>query len=190
MPTRVVLYSIGAALLAGALALGASSSASAAGNCLANPGRQAEPGSHWYYRIDRATQQKCWYLKRADGLESAAEPSEPAPQTPDRPPQLFSWLSSAFSNIGRPPAPGAEPDARDPQTADPARRRKAQAVRRPERSDPPKARSKSTTRQAAQPAAVTPAATSPLDDPATSELYQDFLQWRARQLLSPDPAKE
>jgi hypothetical protein len=58
---------------------------------------------------------------------------------------------------------------------------------RPDRSDPPRTRSKPS-RSLAQPAAATPTATSPLDDPTTSELYQDFLQWRARQLLSREPA--
>jgi hypothetical protein len=173
------ICSVGAALLAGALALGANSAAHAAGSCLVQPGRQAEPGSHWYYRVDRTSQQKCWYLKRSDGLESAAETSE----TADSPPQLFSWLSSAFSNITRPPS--AEQDARDPQTTDPSRRRRAQV--RPERPEAPKARAKPPVRSVAQPAA-TPTATAPLDDPATSELYQDFLQWRARQLLTTDPA--
>jgi len=37
-------------------------SASAAGDCLANPAGVATSGKHWYYRLNRVTQQKCWYL--------------------------------------------------------------------------------------------------------------------------------
>ena len=37
-------------------------SASAAGDCLANPAGVASSGKHWYYRLNRVTQQKCWYL--------------------------------------------------------------------------------------------------------------------------------
>src|ERR1700730_7043274 len=30
--------------------------------CLAGPNAQAPQGSHWFYRVDRATHRKCWYL--------------------------------------------------------------------------------------------------------------------------------
>src|SRR5262245_10606703 len=42
-----------------------------AAECLAAPNAQSRPGTHWYYRIDQATQQRCWYLKD--------EPSRPLP---------------------------------------------------------------------------------------------------------------
>ena len=35
---------------------------SAADDCIATPNAEAPPGSRWYYRTDRATQRKCWYL--------------------------------------------------------------------------------------------------------------------------------
>jgi hypothetical protein len=31
-------------------------------DCTASPEQSAPPGSHWYYRTDRTTQRKCWYL--------------------------------------------------------------------------------------------------------------------------------
>ena len=34
-----------------------------ADDCLAAPNSSAPPGSHWYYRLDRATQRKCWYVR-------------------------------------------------------------------------------------------------------------------------------
>ena len=37
--------------------------ARAEANCLAAPGAQAPPGRHWFYRIDRPQQRKCWYLR-------------------------------------------------------------------------------------------------------------------------------
>jgi len=36
--------------------------ASAATDCLAAPSAEAPEGSHWFYRTDRETQRKCWYL--------------------------------------------------------------------------------------------------------------------------------
>lgn len=47
------------ALLAGAVGVG---SARAEEDCLAAPNAPAPPGSHWYYRTDRAKQVKCWHL--------------------------------------------------------------------------------------------------------------------------------
>ena len=57
-----------------------------ADNCLAAPGSKTPPGGHWYYRIDRATKRKCWYLREKDdqaGDKSANEKSaRAAPQEP------------------------------------------------------------------------------------------------------------
>jgi hypothetical protein len=39
----------------------------AADECIEKPNAPAPQGSHWYYRIDRATKRQCWYL----GAESA-----------------------------------------------------------------------------------------------------------------------
>jgi hypothetical protein len=30
--------------------------------CLAEPNRDAPPGQHWYYHLDRGSDRKCWYL--------------------------------------------------------------------------------------------------------------------------------
>src|SRR6516225_8195844 len=34
----------------------------AADECLAAPNAAAPAGSHWYYRLERPTQRKCWYI--------------------------------------------------------------------------------------------------------------------------------
>jgi|GEM_PF-2079174 len=54
------------------LALFVAASANASGDaraedCLAGPNGASPAGKHWYYRIDRATHRKCWYLGGLDG---------------------------------------------------------------------------------------------------------------------------
>jgi hypothetical protein len=34
--------------------------------CSSKPDSSAPPGSHWYYRIDRVNQRRCWYLSSGD----------------------------------------------------------------------------------------------------------------------------
>ena len=38
-----------------------------AADCLTAPNSSAPQNSHWYYRTDRRTQRKCWYLRASDG---------------------------------------------------------------------------------------------------------------------------
>ena len=73
--------------------------AAAADDCLTAPKGATSPGSHWYYRIDRATKRQCWYLreeidKASDKSTRATPPvstpatsaaaAEPAEQQPPR----------------------------------------------------------------------------------------------------------
>jgi hypothetical protein len=51
-----------------ALASIAGGDARAADDCLAKPDRASPPGTHWFYRLDRANHRRCWYL----GDESAS----------------------------------------------------------------------------------------------------------------------
>jgi hypothetical protein len=44
-----------------------SAGAARAADCLAAPDAAAPPNSHWFYRTDRTTQRKCWYLRAVDG---------------------------------------------------------------------------------------------------------------------------
>ena len=37
-----------------------------AGDCLAAPNSPAQNGSHWYYHLNRGTQQKCWYVRSSE----------------------------------------------------------------------------------------------------------------------------
>ena len=63
----------------------------AADECLTKPGASAPQGSHWYYRVDRANNNRhCWYLGsqgarvRADKQQAEA-PARPRPRTISRP---------------------------------------------------------------------------------------------------------
>ncbi len=68
------------AVLAGAC-LGAGSARAQDATCLASPNGPAPAGTHWYYKTDQATHQKCWYTR---GQEQAAQ-AAPAETTPSRP---------------------------------------------------------------------------------------------------------
>ncbi len=54
-----------------------------ANDCLTAPNFPAPQGSHWYYRSDRATQRKCWYV-RAPGqpAQQVAALATPGPARP------------------------------------------------------------------------------------------------------------
>lgn len=64
----------------------ASSTANAAPDCLASPKDAAPQGQHWYYRLDRTTKRKCWYL-RAAGDKDSAKIAQTASDTPTAPAQ-------------------------------------------------------------------------------------------------------
>ncbi len=90
MPDRAAKFvsAIVASVLAGTSLAGSSlvTAARAADDCLEAPNAETPQGSHWYYRIDRATKRHCWYL-RAEGETPAqtAESSSAAPAKPVAP---------------------------------------------------------------------------------------------------------
>jgi hypothetical protein len=49
-------------MIGAALALG-TNTALAAAECLTEPNHDPPQGSHWFYRVDRATDRRCWYLR-------------------------------------------------------------------------------------------------------------------------------
>lgn len=85
MPQRI--GSIVPALLTGLLAAftltAPGGAVQAAAECLATPNAKTAEGKHWYYRIDRTTQRKCWYLGAAGHKVRAA--ASPEPEAPDEP---------------------------------------------------------------------------------------------------------
>jgi hypothetical protein len=71
------------------------STAHAADTCLTVPNKPAPQGSHWYYRVERPSQRKCWRLVEKDRKDQAraAQPAPddetqatpPATRPPERP---------------------------------------------------------------------------------------------------------
>ena len=63
----------------------------AADECIEKPNAPAPQGSHWYYRIDRATKRQCWYLGaegakvRAPAREAATRVRTPVPKPTPQP---------------------------------------------------------------------------------------------------------
>ena len=54
-----------------------------ADDCIAAPNSAAPEGSRWYYRLDRATQRKCWYVRAlGQPAQQAAAPDKMAPSEP------------------------------------------------------------------------------------------------------------
>lgn len=117
--TATVLPSALATLLLCALAPMSGDPAHAS-TCNAAPKPAAPAGSHWYYRTDRDSSRKCWYLAspgqkvqsaaRARPANAGAEPpappmTEPAEQL-TRPAQL---RLDAPASAAQPPASAAEP---------------------------------------------------------------------------------
>src|SRR5215471_13365671 len=50
----------------------------ASDECLAGPNRSAPEGKHWYYRLDRDTHRKCWYLGEQGTKVRQAARAKPA----------------------------------------------------------------------------------------------------------------
>jgi len=73
--------------------LGVGAHTAAAADCLAEPNRDAPEGLHWYYRIDRENDRKCWYLRTL-----MPRPPEPAAAEPQR---------ASARPVARPPAHAA-----------------------------------------------------------------------------------
>ena len=78
--TAKFVSAISASLLAGiALATVAHSAVPAADDCLSGPKGPSPQGSHWYYRIDRASKRHCWYLGEQHEKLARVAPQKSAP---------------------------------------------------------------------------------------------------------------
>src|ERR1041385_681486 len=65
------------AVTASAIALAPASHAAPAETCLGAPKGAAPQGNHWYYRLERPSMRKCWYL--ADKGQKVARRAAPRP---------------------------------------------------------------------------------------------------------------
>jgi hypothetical protein len=89
MPNRIAKFrsALLASLLAGtALTVASNTPVRAADNCLRAPRDETPPGSHWYYRIDHATQRQCWYLGEEKDRRARAAPQDSLPTADSDPP--------------------------------------------------------------------------------------------------------
>src|SRR5262249_48911387 len=59
-------------LVATLLVSGVPDNTARADHCLAAPNSLAPQGRHWYYRLNWATQHKCWYLRVPGTMQQAA----------------------------------------------------------------------------------------------------------------------
>jgi hypothetical protein len=101
--------------------------AHAADNCLSGPKGTAPKGSHWYYRVDRATKRNCWYV-RAEGEKPIAAQNAsltkvlPQAETPLQPSIANARAEASPAELGQSngvaamPAPAVDPNADNPQS--------------------------------------------------------------------------
>jgi len=89
---------ISAGTIGAVLAFGANTVAAAA-DCITEPNRDPPEGSHWYYRADRATDRKCWYLRAL---------IQGTPQVPAAETQRASARPAAAPTVRRGKAPLSE----------------------------------------------------------------------------------
>jgi flagellar biosynthesis GTPase FlhF len=119
MSKRRAAVVVTSCLLAGLLTISSGAIAEAA-ECLSGPNAQSGAGTHWRYRINHSTGQRCWYLKRvgesarprrsSESLatpgtprSSGTEPAAPAEASTEKS-SIRSWFSStfsAFTSLGR-----------------------------------------------------------------------------------------
>jgi hypothetical protein len=91
-----------AGLAAGLIALGPYS-VLASTECLAQPNDQAVAAGHWYYRLDRISDRKCWhYVEPAP----TTPPTVPASVSANSSPQptdssLLDWLLARFTDVNQ-----------------------------------------------------------------------------------------
>jgi hypothetical protein len=72
-----------------------------ADNCLSGPKGAAPAGSHWYYRLDRATKRQCWYVGEAKSKAARAAPRGSAQSTQaadNAPPQQNPTISKSVAD--------------------------------------------------------------------------------------------
>jgi hypothetical protein len=106
-----LLAATACAVLAGAsLSAGAARAQDAA--CLAAPKGAAPAGTHWFYKTDPTTHQKCWYTRGAAAVPTQTAQLRPAPERGD--------TANPDSDAAAVPEESAAPVALAPTAAPPA----------------------------------------------------------------------
>lgn len=85
----------------------------AADECLSGPKGAAPRGSHWYYRVDRATKKNCWYVraesKPAPSVNSSATLPLPQAEAPLQPAIANARAEAGSVSVGQPGGTAPEP---------------------------------------------------------------------------------
>jgi hypothetical protein len=85
----------------------------AADECLSGPKGAAPKGSHWYYRVDRATRKNCWYVraerKQGPATNSSATLTLPPAETPLQPSVANARAEADPGTVGQPGGAAPEP---------------------------------------------------------------------------------
>jgi hypothetical protein len=196
---------VGAAIgfVVGLFASTLNDSAYAASGCLAAPNRESGPNTHWNYRVNQTTKQRCWYLKKVGGQsrsrptgvaqttrsrvtrEVAATTSRAAPLEVAAPAEtdssFKSWFSATFGALSGSSAPTTEPREPAANEAPPPRKRRVSAAERTESKAARAQQLPATAKEAAEDKGV--AAPSDQQSEWQKALYEEFLQWRVKQLM-------
>lgn len=81
-----------------------------ADDCVASPNSAAPSGQHWWYRTDRATKRKCWFLGPKD-KEAAARKADRQERADDAEPEAPASAAAEPASTQSAPAPAARSDA-------------------------------------------------------------------------------
>ena len=176
-----------------------STTAASAATCLSAPKPPAPEGKHWFYRLDRETNRKCWYVgskdkdTRSKAARSAPQPEDAdEPAAPQRPargvtkaepqsaPAMFTRDASQVAPDSAPTPPPASPIVSAPppapsismaeQPAAPA----GPIVQAQAQSEPPSARApeEQLVAQSIAPQPAAPAVRAPEANAAGTPIYQ------------------
>jgi len=189
-------------LFATAIMTSTSTPAPAAADCVSGPDHPPPPGGHWYYRLDRVNNRKCWYLlepaSQTPGQPPMPDAPEPQPSAAAAPQATFGSLFSSWSNgfTGSTTATPLDPggDARilptapagDLKSDGTAATRQPRIVRHPgaDAALNPKSHRFAHAPARAEQAEERPAPA--LDHQAERDaLFQEFLRWRDRRTDQP-----
>jgi hypothetical protein len=183
-----------------------SDGAYAASGCLSAPNRESGPGTHWNYRVNQSTKERCWYLKKVGGKsrsrptsvahakrshvtrEVAAVPSRAAPVevTPPAENDSFkSWFAATFNALSGSNTPAAETREPAANEAPPPRKRRAAAAERTESKAARAEQLPETAKETTEDNGVV--APSDRETEWQKALYEEFLQWRVKQLMFSEP---
>jgi hypothetical protein len=106
LPNRMNLFVAAIFMILFAEAFLAGRASRAAEDCISEPNAAAPEGSHWYYRVDRTTQQKCWHL-RPEGIKGSPRTQQATSAV--RPPPSTKPVLQPIAQMAAVTAPVAAP---------------------------------------------------------------------------------